>query len=32
MTHIYWAGYLLVLSLMGIGFTILMAGKLKKEQ
>lgn len=31
-THIYWAGYLLVLSLMGIGFTILMAGKLKKEQ
>lgn len=26
MTHIYWAGYLLVLSLMGIGFTILMAG------
>lgn len=32
MTHIYWARYLLVLSLMGIGFTILMAGKLKKEQ
>ena len=32
MTHIYWAGYLLVLSLMGIGFTILMAGKLKKER
>jgi len=32
MTHIYWAGYLLVLSLIGIGFTILMAGKLKKEQ
>ena len=32
MTYIYWAGYLLVLSLMGIGFTILMAGKLKKEQ
>ena len=32
MTHIYWAGYLLVLSLMGIGFTILMACKLKKEQ
>lgn len=32
MTHIYWAGYLLVLSLMGTGFTILMAGKLKKEQ
>lgn len=32
MIHIYWAGYLLVLSLMGIGFTILMAGKLKKEQ
>ena len=32
MTHINWAGYLLVLSLMGIGFTILMAGKLKKEQ
>lgn len=32
MTHIYWAGYLLVLSLMGIGYTILMAGKLKKEQ
>ena len=32
LTHIYWAGYLLVLSLMGIGFTILMAGKLKKEQ
>lgn len=32
MTHIYWAGHLLVLSLMGIGFTILMAGKLKKEQ
>lgn len=32
MTHIYWAEYLLVLSLMGIGFTILMAGKLKKEQ
>lgn len=32
MTHIYWAGYLLVLSLMGIGFTILMADKLKKEQ
>ena len=31
-THIYWAGYLLVLSLIGIGVTILMAGKVKKEQ
>ena len=31
MTHIYWAD-LLVLSHGGIGFTILMAGKLKKEQ